>query len=1083
LICPQCEFDCPADFDFCPKCATALQLSCQKCGFRAPADFDFCPKCATALAAPLVQAERDTQAMLSHAVERLIPRAFAERLVATRGEVSHERRMVTILFSDVKGSTAMGESLDPEEVMDIMSGAFDVLIQPIYRYEGTLARLMGDAILAFFGAPIAHEDDPERAIRAALDIVQGAQEYAARLEQEQGITGLNVRVGINTGLVVVGEVGSDLRVEYTAMGDAVNLAARMEQNAPPGGILISHDTYRHVRGVFDVLPQEPLVVKGKRDPVQTYLVEREKAHAWRKGIRGVEGIETRMIGRDVELLALQNTFLDAVEESETRVVTIVGEAGVGKSRLLDEFDNWSELLPEHFWFFKGRASLAAQTVPYQLIRNMLAYRFDILDSDHPATVLGKLREGMSDVIGEDRADLVGQLAGFDCQAAGSEAVQALLGSPNFSQLASADFVQYIRGMLQELPVLILLEDIQWADDSSLDLMAHLVAEIPAAPLFIVGAARPTLFERRPNWGEGQEAYSRLELKPLSTRASRALVTEVLQKVPQLPKDLRELVVESAEGNPYYVEELVKMLIEDGVIVRGEPHWQVQLDRLAEVRVPPTLTAVLQARLDALPQGEKAVLQRASVVGRLFWDHLVGELASDADDGMEVEPLLDALRQRELVFQREQSAFADAREYTFKHNILRDVTYETVLRKLRRRYHAQVAQWLEAHAGERLGEYLGVIAGHYELAGERVKAAQYVRRSGEEAHKVSAFRDAREAFQRALKLLPAEQGTERAAVLVLLGQTWMRLGDLAAANDSLEEGLALARGAGDRKTQAAALTGLGEVAWGQGDWEAAQRHLQDGLALAQECGDTAGQALATQHLARVSWLGGEYTVAERWAQESQKWYEQAGDRQGLMAARNELAIIAIHQGDLEKGKGYLADNLALAQEMGDRFRSAQALNNLGEVARELATYDDARVYYEQCQVICTEIGDRIGVTLALGNLAMVCIAQGQDDAAWDYIRRSLREDMAVQDTPHALNDLVHIAHLQARAGQSERAAQLLGLALNHPASTSETELDAEPVLGLLREALGAEELEAVLARGAKLNLEQVVGEILAESSNE
>jgi class 3 adenylate cyclase/tetratricopeptide (TPR) repeat protein len=1080
VICPQCEFDCPAEFGFCPKCGTLLQRSCEKCGFQVLAEFAFCPKCGTAVQAGSAEAlQQQSSAAFVQAAQRLIPRGFADRLRATRGEVSHERRMVTILFSDVKGSTAMGESLDPEEVMDMMSGAFDVLIQPIYRYEGTLARLMGDAILAFFGAPIAHEDDPERAIRAALDIVQGAQEYGARLEQEQGIGAFGVRVGINTGLVVVGEVGSDLRVEYTAMGDAVNLAARMEQNAPPGGILISHDTYRHVRGVFDVLPQEPLVVKGKREPVQTYLVEREKAHAWRKGMRGVEGIETRMIGRDVELLALQNTFLDAVEESETHVVTIVGEAGVGKSRLLDEFDNWSELRPEHFWFFKGRASLAAQTVPYHLIRNMLAYRFDILDSDSPATVLTKLREGMSGVMAPDRADLVGQLAGFDCQAAGSEAVQALLGSPNFSQLASAYFVQYIKGILRELPAVILLEDIQWADDSSLDLLTRLVAEIPAAPLLIVGAARPTLFERRPNWGEGQEPYSRLELKPLSTRASRALVAEVLQKVPQLPKDLRELVVESAEGNPYYVEELVKMLIEDGVIVRGEPHWQVQPDRLAKVRVPPTLTGILQARLDALPQPERSVLQRASVVGRLFWDSVVGELASDADEGMEVEPLLGALRERELVFQREQSAFADAREYTFKHNILRDVTYETVLRKLRRRYHAQVARWLEAHAGERLGEYLGVIAGHYELAGEAGKAAGYLRRSGEEAYKVSAFRDARDAFQRALKLLPPEQATERSAVLVLLGQTWVHLGDFAAANDRREEGLALARAAGNRQTEAAALTGLGEVAALRGDWEAAQRHLQQGLALAQECGDTAGQALATQQLARVSWLGAEYDQAVRWAQESQRLYQQTGDRQGLMAARNELAIVAVKRADFDKARGYFAENLALAREMGDRFRAAQALNNLGEVAREQGAYDEARAYYEQCQVIWEEIGGRAGLAMALGNLGMVCIAQGLDGAAWDYVRRSLREAMDMQDTPHVLAALGDIAHLKLRAGQPERAAELLGLALRHPATHSEIEDEAQAVLAALREALPPEQLEAALARGAKLDLEQVVAEILAQ----
>ena len=607
-----------------------------------------------------------------------MPQEYVDRLLAAGGQMAGERRLVTILFSDVKGSTAMAEQLDPEEVMEIMNGAFEFLIEPIMRYEGTLARLMGDAILAFFGAPIAHEDDPERACRAALEIVEGAQEYAARLEQERGIASFAVRVGINTGLVVVGEVGSDLRVEYTAMGDAINLAARMEQAAPPGGILITHDTYRHVRGVFDVLPQEPLTVKGKSEPVQTYLVQRAKPRAFRKEIRGVEGIETHMVGRDAELLILQNNYLDALDEVETHVVTVIGEAGVGKTRLLDEFNDWIELLPERMWYFKGRAASTTQTVAYSLWRDMFAYRFEILDSDPAATALHKFREGMAAVLEPDRADLVGQLVGFDLATAGSEAVQALLGSPNFGQLARAYLGQYCRALLAQNPMVVLLEDLQWADDSSLDLVAHLVAEIPEAPLLIVAAARPALFERRPNWGEGQQAYRRLELEPLSRRASRALVEEILQKAAELPEVLRELIVEAAEGNPYYVEELIKMLIEDGVIVRGEPHWQVQAQRLAQVRVPPTLTAVLQARLDALPQVEKAVLQRASVVGRLFWDRLVGEMAADSAEAGDTEPLLGSLREREMVFQREQSAFAEAREYTFKHTILRDVTYGTCL---------------------------------------------------------------------------------------------------------------------------------------------------------------------------------------------------------------------------------------------------------------------------------------------------------------------------------------------------------------------------------------------------------------------
>ncbi|MGD2178327.1 MAG: adenylate/guanylate cyclase domain-containing protein, partial [Anaerolineae bacterium] len=415
MNCPRCAYECPPDFDFCPKCAAQVRATCPQCGFRAPVDFAFCPMCATALAAAK---EKPAAPALDEAIQRLVPREFAERLLATRGQVQPERRMVTILFCDVKGSTAIAERLDPEDVMEIMDGAFDVLIKPIVRYEGTVARLMGDAVLAFFGAPIAHEDDPERACHAALEIVEGAHAYAERLRQERGIEGFDVRVGINTGLVVVGEVGSDLRVEYTAMGDAINLAARMEQSAPPGGILITHDTYRHVRGVFDVLQQEPLRVKGKRQPVRTYLVQRAKPRAFRKGVRGVEGIETRMIGRRAELTRLQEAFYTAMEDRELQMVTVVGDAGVGKSRLLHEFDNWAELLPQTFYFFKGRALQEMQGLPYALIRSLFAFRFQIEDTDSLDTVREKLEQGASRALGDgeesrERAHVIGHLLGFE----------------------------------------------------------------------------------------------------------------------------------------------------------------------------------------------------------------------------------------------------------------------------------------------------------------------------------------------------------------------------------------------------------------------------------------------------------------------------------------------------------------------------------------------------------------------------------------------------------------------------------------------------------------------------------------------
>jgi class 3 adenylate cyclase/tetratricopeptide (TPR) repeat protein len=769
-------------------------MKCPQCGTDIPREAKFCSECGARLSAAVPLPSES----LAERLQRLIPPEYAERLRAARGQVGHERRLVTILFCDVKGSTAMAEGLDPEEVLEVMDGAFEFLIAPVYRREGTLARLMGDAILAFFGAPLAHEDDPERAIRAGLEIVAGAQAYAQELAQERGLRGFNVRVGINTGLVVVGEVGSDLRTEYTAMGDAVNLAARMEQNAPPGGILITHATYRHVRGVFDVQAQPPLRVKGKAEPVQSYLVEGAKPRAWRMGRRGVEGLETRMVGREAELLLLQEAYREVVEGCEARVVTVVGEPGVGKSRLLDEFTAWLDLQPERLWYLRGRATPEGRAAAYSLWRDLFAYQFGILETDTSAKALAKFRAGMAPHLEPEDADLVGHLAGFDFST--SPHVAGLLGSPSLGQIATANLVHYLGDLMVASPVMVLLEDLHWADDSSLDLLAQVVERLPDQPLLAVGATRPELYERRPNWGEGQEAYNRVDVKPLSKRASRALVQELLQKVHDIPEAVRQLVVEGAEGNPFYAEELIKMLIEDGAIVPGEEEWQVELERLAQVRVPPTLTAVLQARLDALPQEEREILQQASVAGREFWASLVRELAGDAVDADGVRSLLGELRGRELVYRRERSAFSGTEEYLFKHAVLRDVTYETVLLKLRRRYHAQVAAWLEGHAGERLDEYLGLIAGHYELAGESKKAILYLLKAGNRAGQQYANPEAIGHFRRALALLDKTSPREfdgdawrdiAAQLHEGLGDVLTRTGQHAEAEDVYEKALAQA----------------------------------------------------------------------------------------------------------------------------------------------------------------------------------------------------------------------------------------------------------------------------------------------------
>ena len=701
-----------------------------------------------------------------------------------------QRKQITVLSAGLSGFTPIAERMDAEDVDQIMSVYFAAITPAISKNGGIIQKFSGDAVMAVFGLPQAHENDPENGVRAALEMQDALVELNERMAAEWGFR-LLMRIGINTGPVVARYFDGATERDVRVVGGTVNFTNRLEKAAPVGGVLISHDTYRHVRGVFDVLEQGPLRVKGEANLVHTYLVEQIKPRAFRMLVRGVAGIETAMVGREPELLTLKNMYQDTIEDAEAHVVTVIGEAGVGKSRLLYEFEKWIELLPEEIFYFKGRATPETETTPYGLIRRVFTLRFEILESDSAAEVRDKFRAGMAVALDSDQADLAGQLLGLDFSA--SQAVQAQLGSESFRKLATAYLAKYLRVIASE-PTVIFLEDIHWADDSSLDLLYHLVAAIPDTRLLVVCLARPQLLERRPNWGEGQEFHTQINLKPLSRRASRVLVGEILQKAREVPIDLRDLIVEGAEGNPFYVEELIKMLIEDGVIVHGEDHWLVKIERLAGVHVPQTLTGVLQARLDSLPPEEKMLLQRASVVGRLFWDAAVVELKAKAEgelDEEKIASLLGAVRDRELIFRRERSAFAGTEEYIFKHALLRDVAYETVLLKLRRVYHKQVARWIEVAAGNRIGEYLGLIAGHYELAGKEEKAVEYLLQAGDQARLTNACQEASGYYQRALPWLEEQGKHDQAArTLMKLGLTYELSFDFQRARQAYEQGFAL-----------------------------------------------------------------------------------------------------------------------------------------------------------------------------------------------------------------------------------------------------------------------------------------------------
>jgi class 3 adenylate cyclase/tetratricopeptide (TPR) repeat protein len=1009
-----------------------------------------------------IQTLEAQRAVLGEDVAAASIEALQKQIAELAGSVdpaAQQRKIATILFTDIVGHTKLVQDLDPEDNMAIIERALVRLAEVIAAHDGHIARFQGDGFKAVFGLPTAHESDPENAIRAGLGLIEAAKEYARELEAEWNLPGFNVRVGIDTGLVAAGGV---TEAEDTIKGLVVNLAARLESAAPPGGLLISHYTYQHVRGVFDVEPQEPILAKGFPEPVPVYLVRRAKPRAFRMGRRGVENLETRTIGRDRELQALQEAYQSAVGRGHTTVVTLVGEAGVGKSRVAYEFNNWLELQPESIWYFKGRASQQTQGIPQYLLRDMLADRFQILDSDLLAIVREKFVAGVCGFLldeGETKAHVLGTWLGYDFS--DSPHLQPIRDEPEqIKNRATLYLAQFFTAIAAQGPAVILLDNIHWADGGSLDGVTDLARRRPELPLLVVCLSRPSLYERRPDWDEQLPVHTRVDLAPLSSGDTRALVAEILRLVDPLPQVLLELVSSRAEGNPFYAEELVKMLIDDGVIYTGTEAWGVVPEQLLELKVPATLAGVLQARLDRLPTWEKQAVQQAAVIGRVFWDQALAVLGAEAPQA------LPTLQAKEFIFPRAESAFVGTAEYIFKHALLRDVTYETVLRRVRGQYHALVADWLAAAAevNGRGDEYAPLIGEHYQLAGDLGQAAGWYGRAGRQAASTYAHGDAAHYLGLALKLTPEDEDVTRFALLEEREKAYHMQGDREAQRDDLNRLAALASRMGDVaqaraalrqasyayatsvypeaiiQAQAAlervqrggdlALAAEGHWVWGralkqQGQYPAAQEQFETGLHLAQEIGDLRQVANCLNGLGDVNEEQGDYAAARRRFEQALAISREIGDRSGEGTHLKVLGIIAAKQGDYTAAGKYFEQALVINRETGDRIGESTSVSNIGFAAWNLGDYAAARTCYEHALVICREIGNQYGEGGVLINLGHLSSCQGRVEAAKGHYAHALAIQREIGDRWGAgisLNELGAVALAQDDLAHAESCYQ-------------------------------------------------------------
>jgi class 3 adenylate cyclase len=814
LVCASCRAENASGARFCSTCGAPLHQPCPACGFEQAATATFCSNCGVAL--------KDDA-----------------RRAGEASDDRQERRIVTVLFADLAGSTALGERLDPEDVRELQGELFELINAEVERFGGTTEKFAGDAVLAVFGIPQAHEDDPERAVRAGLAV---RERFVSFTEGVQGRHGADVglRIGVNTGEVVAGREAA-ARGELMVSGDAVNVAARLQQHADPGEVLVGQRTHAATSRTITYREHEPLEAKGKSAPVAAWIAV-AAAREQESAPRGVAGLSAPLVGRKEELAILSAVASRVEHERAPQLVTLFGPAGVGKSRLLAEL---VERLPGAR-LVEGRCLPYGEGITFWPLAEAAKAHAGILDTDPAEIAHAKLRAAIESVVPEDHVERVLEAATWTI---GSElpGVSTRNTDPHEVVRRLQDgWTRYVAALGREQLTVLAVEDVHWASGALLDLLEQLAENLSDTKVLLLCTARIELLELRPTWGAGKQNATALSLAPLSADDAAHLMFSLLGEA-QVPEDARESVLASAEGNPFYLEEMLNMLIEEGALERQNGGW-VSTDRLADVSIPDSVHGVIAARIDRLEAASRDALRRCSVIGRSFWPAAV-----EVDEGV-----IGGLVRSGLVSDSVESSMAGMREFAFKHALTRDVVYGTLARPERRELHRRVGEWIQEVAPDRSAETVELAAYHYGQAvayGEddpavSLRAFELLLAASEAAYGRGAFEAGRTQLERTLDLAVDDS---RLAISVLgLARLDMVDGRMDSALRRLDtvDGLL---GPDDDQLRSDALGLRSRVCWLSGRWDEALSSANAAVAALAGLPESPQLARALARLSQIEML--------------------------------------------------------------------------------------------------------------------------------------------------------------------------------------------------------------------------------------
>ena len=1115
MRCSRCQEDNPARAKFCLACGARLATSCPSCGAEAPEGARFCPACGGSLQAGAAAAPR--------VPESYTPRHLAEKILTSRASLQGERKPVTVLFCDLVSSTALAERLGPDGMHALLGAFFERALAEVHRYEGTINQFLGDGLMALFGAPIAHEDHARRAVLAAVGIKRVLAERPIRLDSGETVP-LELRMGVHTGFVVVGAIGDNLRMDYTAVGDTTHLAARLQQLAEPGAIVISDATARLVEGYARLESLGPREIRGKSQRVVVHTVlgigsRRSRLDETNRDL-------SRFVGRDRELSALTD-LLAQVELGHGQVAGIVGEPGVGKSRLILELRR--ALAGRAVTYLEGRCLSYGRSIPYLPVLDLVRAGCGILDADGPEAIGAKVREAL-----ETLALDPGETEPYLLHLLGVKDPGDRLSSLGADVIMARTFEALRRMALlaaRRRPLILVVEDLHWIDQTSESYLGSLVEGLARAPILLLATYRPGY---RPAWMDRSYA-TQLSLRPLAADDSLAVVRSLLPDVVDADPRAR-LILDKAEGNPFFLEELTRVVGDEAGSARG-------------LTVPDTVHGVLTARIDRLPELPKRILQTASVLGREF---SVRVLEAIFEDAIALPSHLVELSRLEFLYER---AGAEEPVYVFKHALTQDVAHASLVVPRRRDLHRRAAEALEALYPARVTELAPVLAYHYSEAEAWAPAARHAERAAEAARGAYANQEARARYDQAL--IAAERGglppearirifEARADVGAVLGEFEHARGDLEAALALAEpldaptvrgrllwtlgslwgghkdyqkgieltrRGVALIEASGDRRALGEARARLGVMQLNLGRLTESRSELEQALGLFREIGDEPGQARTLEMLAMNAWMLGAVTDTERYVAEALPRLRRLEDRGTELSALVSLAAVrsahdgwlagqpsvqqalALAQATGARGAeayvraataeiaipfgvyGVAAEQadlaLAIAREIGHREWTALALAGRGRVLRACGDVVGARRFHEEMLATARELGTSLWTADALGNLGEDLLQAGDDEGAARYLADAIEQ--AGGGIKHALRPLIAQAEMRLRAGRAEEALAAArhagGIAPEmrvFVADARRIEGEALAMLGRVEEALAV--LRAAKARAAAIGAE-------------